>query len=107
MDRILVINSGSSSIKFSLYGIEDREELRFSGRIERIGLSGSPFRVIDANAKVLLDRHQDLPDHDAALKALTDWMQADASGGEFHAVGHRVVHGGRKYREPHAVTPDL
>lgn len=83
--RILVLNSGSSSIKYELFDMVDRS-LLIVGAAERIGEPGS-----------------DLIDHAAALDHIMDSL-ADAGalddGSELLAIGHRVVHGGEAFREP-------
>ncbi len=105
--RILTINSGSSSIKLALYRMAKSEALELSGKIDRIGLPGSHFEVKDGDGKVLNRREPSLPDHDAALKVLLDWMEDNHCGDSVDAVGHRVVHGGAEYTRPHSVGPKL
>jgi acetate kinase len=106
--QILTINSGSSSVKVALYRMERAETLTLSGSVERIGLKGGLFHLANGQGESLVDRHLDLPDHDAALKTLLDWLQGhDALGQAIDAVGHRVVHGGREYNQPHLVSPEL
>lgn len=105
--RILTINSGSSSLKFSLYSMGQTEDLLLSGSLERIGLSGGFFRAREANGQSLIDQHLDLPDHKVALKTLFEWLQKYAPGQKLDAVGHRVVHGGSRFSQPHLVTPEM
>jgi acetate kinase len=103
--RILTINSGSSSVKFDLYEMGRTEEPVLAGRIERIGEHQSPFEIRGAGGETLLDEHVDLPDHDAAFRALFSRLGDHTP--DLHAVGHRVVHGGAHYTRPQAVTPEL
>jgi acetate kinase len=106
--QILTINSGSSSVKVSLYQMEQAETLTLSGSVERIGLKGGSFHLVNGQGEGLVDRHLDLTDHDAALKTLFEWLQGyDALGQAIDVVGHRVVHGGREYSKPHLVSPEL
>ncbi len=105
--RVLTINSGSSSLKWSLYHIGSTETRVFSGSLERIGLRGGAWHVRDADGKTLVDEGREFPDHDAALKTLLDWLEQHFPGRPVDAVGHRVVHGGPTYTEPHLVTPEL
>jgi acetate kinase len=105
--RILTINSGSSSLKFALYHMGRSERLMLTGSVERIGLRAGLFQIKDAEGDVLIEQHLDLPDHDAALKALFEWLQSYAPGRDLHAVGHRIVHGGPSYRQPHLITSKL
>ena len=82
---VLVINSGSSSLKFQLVE-PDSGEARASGHIERIGEQGSS-----------------VPDHDAALRRAFDTLAADGIDLRtcgLMAVGHRVVHGGNEFYRP-------
>jgi acetate kinase len=105
--RILTINSGSSSIKVGLYEMSETEELVLSGSMERIGVRAGMFRISDADGASLVDEHTDLPDHEAALGRLFDWLEEHEPGRQLDAVGHRVVHGGSDYTRPHLVTGDL
>ena len=105
--RILTINSGSSSLKCSLYEMGKSEALVLFGAIERIGLRGGHFQIRDVSGKNMIDQQSDLPDHDAALKMLIEWLQRHFPDQVLDAVGHRVVHGGTKYSQPHLITPEL
>jgi acetate kinase len=98
---ILTINSGSSSIKFSLFKLSQAEQLLFSGKLTRIGVEGGVFEVSDGKKEELA-----LPDHEAAWEKLFGWIE------EHHiqnvqAVGHRLVHGGAAHIRPQRVSPDL
>jgi len=105
--RILTINSGSSSVKVGLYEMGDTEDLVLSGSIERIGLRASVFHIKESGGKSLIDEHCDLPDHNAALKRLFAWLEDHEPGKSLDAVGHRVVHGGPQYNQPHRITPAM
>lgn len=105
--RILTVNSGSSSVKFSLYHMGQAEERQLRGAIERIGLKSGSFRVADAAGETLSEKHYDLPDHDAAFDLLFSWLQSFSSGLSLDAVGHRVVHGGNRFLRPHMVTKEV
>jgi acetate kinase len=108
LSRILTINSGSSSLKLALYYMTGPSEtLVLSGIIERIGLRAGLFRVNDVNGGTLVHQHLDLPDHDTALRVLFEWLANYAPGQDLCAVGHRVVHGGPKYSQPHLITSEL
>ena len=104
---VLTINSGSSSLKFAVYQMAPEETLIFSGIIERIGLRGSRFFVADARRQALIDEHLDLPDHDAAIKALFARLQTRLPQHRLDAAGHRVVHGGVDYNQPSLIDADL
>lgn len=78
-----------------------------SGEVERIGVTGSRLRLIDAHRVIGVDQEGDLPDHGAALEAVLAWLGEHRPDLTFDAVGHRIVHGGNHYSEPQRVTPDL
>jgi acetate kinase len=105
--HILTMNSGSSSLKFSLYGMGPAESLILAGSVERIGLRGGRFSAADASGSVLAEEHPELPDHDAAMKLLLDWLKRDRPERGIDAIGHRVVHGGPRFTEPQPITADL
>jgi acetate kinase len=105
--RVLTINSGSSSLKFSLYRMGEAETRILAGNLERIGLPGGQFRVRDPDGKEVVNELHELPDHVAALKMLLAWLEQRFPGQPVGAVGHRVVHGGPNYSAPHVMTPEL
>ncbi len=104
MRNVLTINSGSSSIKFSVYA-PGNSRLLF-GRIERIGLPDGAFLAFDGNGTALLKEGMSFPDHVPALKALFDWLRKRPEGEDISAVGHRVVHGGR-ITSPRVIDQEL
>jgi acetate kinase len=106
-NRILTVNSGSSSVKLALYKVGPSEILVLSGKIDRIGLPGSHFEMKDADGKVLTRRELSLPDHETALDVLLDWLQDHIRLQRLDAVGHRLVHGGVEYVYPHMITTEL
>lgn len=101
MRHILTINSGSSSLKFSLYDMGRSETQRLSGEFDRIGLSHGVFHAAGHSQDI------DLPDHDAALQSLFGWLASHGPGAELDAVGHRLVYGGSQYDKPELITPTL
>src|SRR5438477_4499422 len=104
---ILTINSGSSSIKTSLYRLDGGEQLIAVGQIEGIGREQGRFRMSDAAGQELAEQTLKLPDHTAALTLLFDWLKGHSLGGAVSAVGHRVVHGGPKFKAPSRVSAEL
>jgi acetate kinase len=105
--HILTINSGSSSVKFSLFQMGASEQEILAGSLERIGQRGGLFSAQDAQGERLQDRHLELKDHDAAFQTLFDWLKEHAPDQELDAIGHRIVHGGAEYTRPHRVTPKM
>lgn len=104
--KILVINSGSSSIKFKLIDMKDDIQLA-EGLIERIGLPDGRIKYIIPDKKIVIE--QPVPDHTTGLSILLDVLThpeygAIESYSEINAVGHRVVHGGEKFT--HSVLID-
>lgn len=111
-DTILVINAGSSSIKFQLFEIADGAgelTLSLKGQIEGIGSHPS---LIARNRQGEIVTHRifavaDLPDARAALGQLASWLRAWHDGAFPVAIGHRVVHGGPDYDTHVAVDDDV
>jgi acetate kinase len=102
---VLTINGGSSSIKFALYESSGSLRRILAGGIERIGSAEAVMQVSGADPS---DRQSCLvaaPDHSAAVTALMDWIMARSDA--ITAIGHRVVHGGPNYHEPHLVTAEM
>ncbi len=108
--KVLVINAGSSSLKYQLIDM-DNEHVLAKGLCERIGIEGSKLNhTPDGGEKVVIS--QDMPDHGVAIKlvlaALTDkehGVIADMS--EISAVGHRVVHGGEVFSGSVLITDEV
>src|SRR6266568_4730555 len=103
-DLILVLNSGSSSLKFGVYyrGASDEEPL-LTGSAEGIGRSNGSLRIRSADGKSLLQRDSSHESQDHALRALSEAMREHISDAPA-AVGHRVVHGGPKLRTHQLIT---
>ena len=104
---VLVLNSGSSSIKFSTYEAGNgRRERLFEGAVDGIGTDLGKFWIKDANDKKLVDQTPSLPDRAAAFKLVADVLNS----GEFPApaaIGHRVVCGGPRVHENQRITTQL
>ena len=103
MTYILVINAGSSSLKYQLIDI-DTESVIAKGICERIGIAGSQLTYSPANGEKVV-KQQDMRNHEDAISLVLDIL-ADKDVGvikdmsSIAAVGHRVLHGGEKYSEP-------
>jgi len=108
-EQILVINAGSSSIKFSVFETEPDGSLSagMHGQIAAIG-AAARLEVADAQGRKLIGRPAAAKDHDAAIAVIHDWFGANI-GGEagLAGVGHRVVHGGTAYSEPVLIDADV
>ncbi|MER7766599.1 acetate kinase [Kitasatospora sp. NPDC096140] len=106
--RVLVLNAGSSSVKYQLIEMLDGTRLA-SGLVERIGESGGRL-VHTPRAGEPREALQPFPDHSAALKAVAEELAADGLGldsPELAAIGHRVVHGGKRFTEPTVITEEV
>jgi len=102
MDVILVLNAGSSSLKFQIFAVGPSGlERQIKGQIDGIGVHPR-FRAADASGAALIDKRPDvqaIPDLPAATRTLNVWLRG-LSGYSLRAVGHRVVHGGPDYAAP-------
>ncbi len=101
---ILVLNAGSSSLKFALFGDPPTPGAmpvrRCGGQIDGIGTSAARFQARDAAGQTLAERALGGLDHEAALQHLLGWLLREAAYAEPAVAGHRVVHGGTRYRQP-------
>jgi acetate kinase len=104
---VLVLNSGSSSIKFSLYEAGDGQRARlFEGAVDGIGTDLGKFWIKDAEGKKLVDQTPLVPNRGVAFKLVADVLNS----GKFSApvaIGHRTVCGGPTVRENQRITPKL
>ena len=107
--KILVINCGSSSIKYKLYEMDDKSVLA-AGGIEKIGLEGAflKAKLPDGTSKVIM---ADVPTHTEGIKLMFDALLdkdfgAISSLDEIGAAGHRIVHGG-VFTKSLVVTPEI
>jgi len=106
-DHALVLNAGSSSLKFCVYqrpaGIW---QVAARGQIEGIGTSPE-LSVKDGDGKDLADQRLDgtIRDGRDALSALAAWLRSRFTGARLLGIGHRVVHGGARFASPIVVTP--
>lgn len=112
--KILVLNSGSSSIKFQLFDMSDTAVLA-GGLVEKIGESTSQLTYRKFKVGTETDKHvfqQPIGDHSEGLSyiaalLLDEEKGAVKSSAEIAAVGHRVVHGGERFSEPTIVTAEV
>jgi len=103
---ILTINGGSSSIKFSLYQLDEPLRLRFVGKMDRIGLSGTTFTFNDRTSNQQDSRNLAEVDHKTAAIFLMEWLEKQNGVQSVRAVGHRVVHG-MQHTAPELITRKL
>ncbi|MFE0132543.1 acetate kinase [Streptomyces sp. NPDC059037] len=108
--RVLVLNSGSSSVKYQLLDMRDSSRLAV-GLVERIGEETSRIKHTPlTDGADEREREEPIADHEAALKAVSAELAADGLGldsPELAAIGHRVVHGGLKFSAPTVITDEV
>lgn len=108
--KILVLNCGSSSIKYKLFEMSNKTVIA-SGGIEKIGLEGSFLKFTAPNGeKKIIEK--DIPEHTAGVELILQTLTDKENGAiqslnEIDAVGHRMVHGGEKFTESALLTPEV
>ena len=104
---VLVLNSGSSSIKFSVYEAGSGERTRlFEGAVDGIGTDLGKFWIKDAAGKKLVDQTPALPSRAVAFKLVVDALNSSGFPAPA-AIGHRVVCGGPTISDNQRITPQL
>ena len=110
-DFALVLNAGSSSLKFCVFQRPDGERWRLGARGQIEGIGTSPrLSVKDANLRKVADEELDpstVQNGRDAIGALAIWLRSQYAGARVLGVGHRVVHGGAKFTKPVVVTPEI
>ncbi len=108
--KILVLNCGSSSIKYKLFNM-DTKEVMAQGGIEKIGLKGSFLKLtLPSGDKVMLEG--EILEHTAGIEYILGVLVSEKYGcikslDEINAVGHRVVHGGEKFNKSVLITDQV
>lgn len=108
--KILVLNCGSSSIKYALYNMDDKSVMT-SGGAERVGLDGAFVKVKLPNGEKKQIMH-DIPEHTEGVKFIFSLLTDPEIGvikdlKEIDAVGHRIVHGGEKFNKSVLLTDEV
>ena len=108
-DFAVVLNAGSSSLKFCIYGEPEGSTWPLEARGQIDGIGSSPrFSASDsAGIQIASERLDAGVDRRGAFAALTAWLRSRYGGARVLAVGHRVVHGGPRYAQPTIVTPKV
>ncbi len=122
MVKVLVFNSGSSSVKYEVFAVRDWTSLA-SGLVERIGEPESRLRHrggvagdgdsgegATGNGATQIARSQVVPDHRSAVRLVSEVLREFAvlrDPSELCAIGHRVVHGGEAFREPTVIDEEV
>lgn len=107
--KILVLNCGSSSIKYALYEMQNKDVIT-SGNIEKIGLSGSLITIKLDGEKHVIERP--IKEHTVGVQLIFEVLTQGpyavlSSLKELDAVGHRMVHGGEKFNQSVLLTPQV
>ncbi|HOO75641.1 MAG TPA: acetate kinase [Tepiditoga sp.] len=107
--KVLVVNSGSSSLKYQILDMET-EKLLCKGLVERIGLSDS--HIVQKCSGNVFEETLKLDDHEQAFKRVIELITHNEYGclkslEELHAVGHRLVHGGEKFSASTLITDEV
>ena len=108
--KILVLNCGSSSIKYKLFEMQDHSVLA-QGGVEKIGLPDSFLQVkLPDGEKVRIEK--EMPEHTVGIQLILNTLVDEKIGclknlNEIGAVGHRVVHGGEKFNQSVVITPEV
>lgn len=103
MDSILVVNAGSSSLKFQVFGIDTKRALTrlLKGQVDGVGVRPR-LRAATADGLSVVDRtfrSDEIPDLSAAIEVTAAWLRETQSV-DLVAMGHRVVHGGPEFSQP-------
>ena len=110
-DYAVVLNAGSSSLKFNVYQRPERQAWRLEARGQIEGIGTTPrFSAKNGAGDRLADEALDktvVRDGRTALDALANWLRATYGGSRVLGVGHRVVHGGPRFTGPTIVTPEV
>ena len=108
--KVLVINCGSSSLKYQLIDMVNEEALA-QGLVERIGIEGSVLtQKVEGKDKYIVK--EEMKDHKDAIRLVLEALVDENNGviksmDEISAVGHRVVHGGEKYKESVVINDEV
>ena len=107
--KVLIINSGSSSIKFQLFKMPEQEVVA-SGLVEKIGLKDGEIHY--NTQKKSININMEIPDHAVGLREVVNLLMSSASGvisnvDEIEMIGHRVVHGGKEFLNTVEINQDV
>ena len=100
--KVLVINCGSSTIKFQLIDVENNNQVIAKGRCDMVGYKESNIIYNNVRDNYKMNEERDMPTHKEGMEVLLDTLMDKEHGvieslDEIYAIGHRVVHGGEKF----------
>lgn len=103
---ILIMNRGSSSIKFALYEVDKALTCLLHGKMDRIGLKDATLTYNKEKENQKDTLKLEAPDNHFAINFLLDWLEKQARFSDIKAVGHRIVHG-MNHTAPELITSEL
>ena len=106
-NNILILNGGSSSIKFALFAVNPSLRLKLKGEIERIGTAEAALVTHEGEHEVHATQAVSAMDYASAINVLIGWIDEKQIDSTLIAVGHRIVHGGANFHEPQRLTPTM
>src|SRR5579863_7292437 len=101
------MNRGSATLKSALYETGKRNELQLSITVDQAGASGARLKIADPNGSILLDSPVDFGESGDAFEIMFAWLREHGFLSRLAAAGHRLVHGGTRFRDPHRITPEF
>lgn len=107
MRSILSINSGSSSLRFALFKAGESPPQILTGKFDRIGSSDATLSYMDVLARKKTESKVDVLNHVDCVPPLVELLDQKVGASAVSAIGHRVVHGGPRYRDPQRVDNAL
>ena len=108
--KVLVLNCGSSSVKYKLFDMQQKSVIA-QGGVEKVGLSGAFIKfTLPDGQKVVVEK--EIPEHQTAIELILSTLTSKEYGAieslnEINAVGHRVVHGGEKFNSSVVITDEV
>ncbi|MCC5797743.1 MAG: acetate/propionate family kinase [Methylophaga sp.] len=105
--QLLTINGGSSSIKFTLYNVGASLTATLSGKLTGLGLQTASLRINNLQTDEESITEVEAEDYPQAVSLLMDWFQKNIDISALKAIGHRIVHGGHRYKTPQWVSQPL
>src|ERR1700683_899234 len=101
------MNRGSATLKSAVYEAGDHEKLLLSVTVDQADSSGGRLKIDDASGSTLFESQVDSGDPNTALEVMFGWLGEHGFLSGPAAAGHRLVHGGPRYRGPQRVTPEF
>jgi acetate kinase len=105
--RVLTMNRGSATLKSALYDAGDREQLLLTINVDGDSTSSLRLKIADARGNRLLDTPVESEPSNSALEVMLAWLEQHDFLANLAAAGHRLVHGGPRYREPRRITTEF